>query len=109
MSEPVDAFVSKIFKIDEIVNRTEKIKIIEEATELIYGNPNRDEVKVVVSALINVFIGGYNAYKNVDEFLSRQMPKEWGQAMVSVFGDGSNGWSACVKQLLDDLKTEAKE
>ena len=105
MMTEVDDFVNKLAHSYDDVDTKEAEAIISEASDLVYGNPSKEEVKRITSALVNRFIGGYNSYADVAEFLdnNKGIKKKWNRARQSVFADNNAGWSMCVKQLLEDL------
>lgn len=100
----VDIFIYKISNDYGIVNCAEEEKMINDATNLIYRNSNKEEVEAVVRTLITRFIGGYNAYKDIDEFLECRMKDEWEQACQEVAERNNYGWDMSVKQLLENLR-----
>ncbi len=103
-----ESFVYNLYNSYGEVSRTEVEKMINDATNLIYSNPDKIDVEIIVGALVTLFVGAYNAYIDVDEFLKSQMKDEWEQACQEVAERNNYGWSMSVKQLLRNLSRAEK-
>ena len=87
------------------INTIEQGKIVEEATSLVFNNTDKEEVKKVIDTLVSSLIGGYNAYRGLDEYLNtRAHLKKWWELGQSItFENGNAGWSQCVEEMLDQM------
>lgn len=87
----------------ESINTREQDQIIEEATKLVFGNPDREDVKKTIDILVGSLLGGFNAYKSVDEYLDNnfRIKKWWELGRNNTFENGNAGWAMCVKEMLD--------
>ena len=101
----VDVFIDKLLHNYDDVNTREADDIVNGATDLIYGNSDKEEVRKIAYALVKRFISGYNSCIDVAKFLDNDkgLSKNWERARQSVFSGNNSGWSMCVKQLLRDL------
>lgn len=84
------------------VDTVEQKKLIDEVTDLVFENSDKESVRKTIDHLVGLFIGGYNAYRGVDEFLdfSKELESWWEQGREEVFSNGNAGWPMCVNATL---------
>jgi hypothetical protein len=89
----------------------EQKKLIDEVTDFVFENGDKDAVRKTIDHLVGLLIGGFNAYKSVDEYLdsSKDLKTWWEKGREEVFSSNNAGWSMCVIETLRIMAEELND
>lgn len=87
-----------------LIDEIEKKEIINELTDLVYNNKDKESVRAYITILITSLLGGFNSCLDLEQWIDDNMGELWEDARQTIISHGNYGWSSMVKEMLKNMK-----